>query len=132
MKRTILAALPNGDWTQWTIELYGGNAIDLCSEKAALLMSNGLTWVLLGTNFEVISEGRWLANETAIDRCGLLEAVHGLGRSIFKRFADNDTEIRHGRKDAVTSGVRLGETSRPALEDVHAGFTETPAAEEIT
>jgi hypothetical protein len=85
-RQALLALLPNGDWRKSELQMYvlGADAVD--KDAALSVFTNGLITALAGTVFEVYPRHRWTGADLAIDRCGLLESVHGLGSATYARY----------------------------------------------
>jgi hypothetical protein len=84
-RQMLLALLPNGEWDSLVLKLYVGSA-SLTPMQALSVFTNGIIYALVGINFKIVNQGRWLRNEDATDQCGLLEAVHMLGSGTYRRY----------------------------------------------
>ena len=85
-KRVLLMLLPNGDWRSRQVEVYVSHSSELTPQEAEKMLANGLVTALAGAQFEVYPRHRWTGADIAFDRCGLLEAVHGLGAGAYRQF----------------------------------------------
>ena len=85
-KKTLLLLLPNGDWSSRQVELYLPRRSSLTQGEAEEQVTNGIVTALTGSAFELYPRHRWTGADLAIDRCGLLEAVHGLGSGAYRQF----------------------------------------------
>jgi len=85
-RQALLVLLPNGDWRKSELQMYvlGADAVD--KDAALSVFTNGLITAFAGTVFEVYPRHRWTSADLAIDRCGLLESVHGLGSATYARY----------------------------------------------
>jgi len=93
----LFAVLPNGNWLlRDRIQLYVEDSSLLTQEKATSLVCNALTFAVAGSNFEVLNRSRWLKNEKCLDRFGILESIHGLGRAAFRRFTNSLSSGKQG------------------------------------
>ena len=106
-KRMLLNHLPNGDWDKFEVEIYVPDPLNVCPDSIAETMANGIMSVLAGTKFAVLNRSRWRGADLAIDRVGILEAVHRLGSTSYKRMLQNMNEgyATHADDDEQQSGL---------------------------
>ena len=57
----------------------------MCQDSIAETLANGIMSVPTGTKFAIMNKGRWRGTDLAIDRVGILEAVHRLGSISYNR-----------------------------------------------
>ena len=115
-KRMLLSLLPNGDWRKRDIELFIGTAAPMDVAIAKATIANGLVTALAGCMHELYPRHRWVGADIAVDRCGLLCAVHDLGRGAYMRYMqkygkaeDADSDIADIEHDiAADCGVGAG------------------------
>ena len=85
-KRALLLLLPSGDWSSRRPEMYVPANSQMTAAEAERIMSNGLVTALAGSSFELYPRHRWCGADLAIDRCGILEAVHELGSGAYTHY----------------------------------------------
>ena len=99
-RRVLLMLLPNGDWCSRQVEVFVGHRSQLTPQEAERQLANGLVTALAGSQFEVYPRHRWTGADISFDRCGLLEAVHGLGAGAYRQFLQLLGEAGAGRGGA--------------------------------
>ena len=125
-RRVLLMLLPNGDWRSRRIEVFVDDVSQLSAAEAERQLANGLVAALAGSTFQVYPRHRWTGADVAFDRCGLLEAVHGLGAGAYRHFLRLLGEAGAGRSGAPAAAELLAledaavADARPA--DADAGF----------
>ena len=123
-RRVLLMLLPNGDWRQQQVEIFVDHSSQLTQQEAERQLANGLVTALAGSQFEVYPRHRWTGADVAFDRCGLLEAVHGLGRGAYNRFLQLLGEGRAGGRQGPAIAMPYLAVEDGVAED------EAPAAAE--
>ena len=103
-RRLLLMLLPNGNWQNSQVQMYVPSDCDLSQEKAVAMVSNGLVTALAGHMFELYPRHRWCGADLAVDRCGLLECVHGLGSGAYARYMELLNEQSAGDGVAADDG----------------------------
>jgi hypothetical protein len=109
----LKALLPNGNWLSYQIELYVGFGTTIDMEEAERVISNGLITALAGNMFKLYPKHRWTGSDYATDQCGLLEAVHRLGSSTYRRYL----AMYHGLGETVAESPWADKGHLPELSD---------------
>ena len=111
--------LPNGDWRSRRVEVFVSHSSLLTPAEAERQLANGLVTALAGTQFEVYPRHRWTGADICFDRCGLLEAVHGIGSGAYRRFLElvGGHPVGPLRAEGAVDGGRLAvEDAQPEPE----------------
>ena len=77
--QSILAALPNGNWSlPDRVQIYVAPGTAWSARSVALLVAKGLGMSLAHAHFRPFNRSRWTMNDFAIGQLGILEACHRL------------------------------------------------------
>jgi len=88
-RKIVLAMLPNGDWSRRDrVEYYIVPGAGGPTERPAIcrLLCSGLISALCSSPPSLYPRHRWTGADVAVDDLGLLEAIHGLLSSTYRRF----------------------------------------------
>ena len=116
----LLSLLPNGDWRHHQIEHFVTADPETVDKKQlALTMERGMMEALIARRPAVWCRHRWTGASTALSELALLECVHRLLSTTFRRFAERCSNPRLGL--AISMHPHHAPATRPGPQQISVG-----------
>eukprot|EP00971_Amphidinium_carterae_P235726 4678090-Amphidinium_carterae.1 len=117
LQKSLIQALPNGDWRNCcAVEYYMATGQEMTHADVCELLTSGICLALLGKKPTLYAASRWTGADVATDDLMRLQCVHGLLEAAYEKFASyySKAGVAHGQEQLEAKPASL---SYPGLQE---------------